>query len=290
MTSTRYFLYRIAQSFGYNRKNIRLGQASSEMHLLKDAEAYLGKAIWRNAEDIDEVSIEYWNLRKLVKERERIINEITECDQYLEKAHEERSDLLGASSESFQDLIDERQEILTQMDEFTRLRDSIVAEAREIRRSYDGIQLKKEVLQGEDAQTSEKLEQMSSKLAELKPKFNALKAERQAIADKMKAGDERIDAIEAEMAERKKSRRTDASKAFQTIGETNQRMSALRSELGVLDTQAHQLYSEIGKFISRNALVDEVCADAAKEERGLVDVMAAIRHSIQLNHKLAERA
>lgn len=289
MTSTRYFLYRIAQSFGYDRKNIRLSNASNEMHLLKDAEAYLGKAIWRNTENIDEVSIEYWNLRKLVKERERIAAEIASCNQYLDEAHEERSMLLSASNESFQDLIDEKQEILAKMDERTRVRDIIVAKAKDIRRSYDGIQLKKEVLQGEDAQTTEKLAEISSQLAELKPKFAALKAERQAIADEMKAADERIDAIEAEMAERKKNRRTDASKAFQAIGETNQRMSSLRSELGILDTQLHQLYSEIGRYISRNALVDDACAEAAKSERGLVDVMAALRHSIQLNHKLAER-
>jgi hypothetical protein len=39
-------------------------EAAEEMHLLKEAESHLGKALWENVEGIEALSIEYWNLRR----------------------------------------------------------------------------------------------------------------------------------------------------------------------------------------------------------------------------------
>ena len=55
MTLTRYVLFRFAAAFGYNRRVIRMGDAASEMHLLKDAESLLGKRIWEKVEEIEDL-------------------------------------------------------------------------------------------------------------------------------------------------------------------------------------------------------------------------------------------
>jgi uncharacterized coiled-coil DUF342 family protein len=88
---------------------------------------------------------------------------------------------------------------------------------------------------------------------------------------------------------RKKERREKASEAFQHIGDANQEISTLRAELGVLDTQMRQLYTEIGKYVSRNT-ADPECRKACREMQWLVDVMGALRKSILLNHKLGGQA
>jgi hypothetical protein len=51
-----------------------------------------------------------------------------------------------------------------------------------------------------------------------------------------------------------------------------------------------QLYAEIGRYVSRNASHNPACAGAAASNRGLVDVMRALRRSIALNHRLAGTA
>ncbi len=290
MTSTRYLICRVAQSFGYNRKNIRMGDAASEMHLLKEAEAFLGKAVWKKVEHIEELSVEYWNLRKLVKERDRVATEVDACEKSLAEAHEERASLLGVSNEPFQELLEERQNILNELENQARDRDLIVAKAREVRRNYDGVKMKKEVLEKENAHTEEDLTKISGRLDKLRQEFADLKIRRQVVAEKIAAGDERIDAIESEIKERKKDRRGHASAAFQHIGEANQRMSTLRAEIGLVDTQMRQLFTEIGRHISRHASTNHDCAKACKEQRGLVDVMSALRRSVLLNHKLAENS
>lgn len=287
MTPTRYFAARIAQSFGFGRKNIRMGDAANEMHLLREAETHLGEAVWEKVEDIEELSIEYWNLRKLRKEYSRVSTDLETCQQQLAEAHEERAILLGATGEPFQDLLDERQKIIGDLETFARQRDEIVAKAREVRRIYDGIKTKHEVLTAEGLRSEEDLVKVSERLAELKKQFAGLKEERLAVAAKIEDGEARIDEIESLIDDRKKERRGKASEAFQIIGEVNQQMSTFRAELGLLDTQMRQLYAEIGRHVSRNGH-NATCAAAAKGHRGLMDVMAALRKSIEYNHKLAE--
>ena len=288
MTSARYIFCRVAQAFGYNRKNIRMAEAAAEIHLLKEAESHLGKAVWREVEDIEELSIEYWNLRKLIKERDRVANELEASLEKLAAAHAERAGLLGISNEPFQDLLEERQKVLQTLETLTRERDLIVEKARNIRRIYDGLKTKEEVLAGEGKKTTEEMAKITARLAELKAGFSALKSERLTVAEKIAEGDAKIDEIDAEILRRKKERRLNASEAFQHIGDANQEISTLRAELGVLDTQMRQLYSEIGRHVSRNVSGNPVCKKATATHHGLVEVMAALRKSITLNHKLSD--
>lgn len=288
MTSTRYFICLVAQAFGYRRKNIRMSDAAGETHLLKEAESHLGKAIWENVEDIEALSVEYWNLRKLVKDRDRVAGELETLQARLGEAHEERAGLLGSTNEPYQELIEKRQGILIKLEELARERDQIVAKAREVRRSYDGMKIKEEVLTKEGSHTPEESAKIHQRITHLKAEFVALKSERHGVAEKIAQGDAKIDEIDAEIQKRKKVRREKASEAFHHIGDANQEMSTLRAELGVLDTQMRQLFGEIGRHVSRNAATDPECRKACKEHRGLVDVMSALRKSILLNHKLAE--
>jgi chromosome segregation ATPase len=289
MTSTRYFIYLLAQAFGYRRDNIRMADAAAEMHLLKEAESCLGKAVWEEVADIEALSVEYWNLRKLNKDRTRVAAELQTLHTRLTEAHEERASLLGISNEPYMELLEERQGILIQLEELARTRDHIVAQAREIRRSYEGIKTKEEVLTKEGQHTLEESSKITERLAKLKADFAALKHQRQEVAEKIAQGDAKIDAIEAEIERRKNERRQKASEAFQHIGDANQEISTLRAELGVLDTRMRQLYTEIGKHVSRTAANDPACRKACKPHQGLVDVMSALRKSILLNKKLAER-
>ena len=288
MTPTRYFVCRFAMTFGYSRKNIRMGDAAGEMHLLKEAEAHLGKGIWSKVEAIEELSMEYWNIRKLIKERERVAGELAASQEDLTEAHEERADLLGISNEPFQELVDERQKVLTHLEGLARKRDVIVAKAREVRRNYDGIRMKQEVLEREGGRSVDELETTSSRVSQLKKEFSELKNKRHEIAEKISTGNQRIDEIEAQINERKTERRKKASEGFQHIGDANQKISNLSAELGVFDTQMNQLYSEIGRYVSRNTTSHAACQKACKEYRGLVEVMGALRKSVRYNHRLAE--
>ena len=286
MTPPRYYLARFAQTFGYQRKNQRMGDAASEMHLLREAEAQLGFSIWEKIEKIEELSVEYWNLRKLTQEREIIQKNLTLYQGRLEQAHEERSSVLNRTPVIHQTLADHRITLLQSLEDFAKKRDQIVAEAREVRRSYDGMKTKLEVI-SMNAPNDHEIAGINVRLGELKEKFAKLKQQRIDIGNDIEAKDNQLDVLDQELDEKKKALRTHASEAFQIIGDGNKEIAILRAEFGVLESQMRQLYAEIGRYVSRNAQHDPACGKAAASHRGLIDIMKAIRLSIALNHRLA---
>jgi DNA repair exonuclease SbcCD ATPase subunit len=290
MTSTRYLVARFAQAFGYFRRAQRMGDAASEMHLLREAEAQLGAAIWEKTENIEALSVEYWNLRKLIKDRDEVRERLAACQERLDKAHEERSELLNSTPEENQELLDERTKLLTRLEELAQQRDQIVADARDVRRTYVGLKMKLEVLVTETSGTMEDLGEVKQRLMELKTRFSELKRQRLSIGEEIEAGDVQVDLVDEKLKEKRQERRLLASEAFQMIGEGNKEISILRAESGVIDTRMRQLYAEIGRYVSRNANRDESCATAAASHHGLVEVMRALRRSIALNHRLAGNA
>lgn len=264
-----------------------MGDAATEIHLLKEAEAHLGDAIWRKVENIEELSMEYWNLRKLIKDYDRVSEEIKQLQAILNDAHKDRADVLKISNDSHQDLLDDRKLVLTKLEEIARERDQVVAKARSVRRNYDGMKTKQEVLSKEGEQVDE-IEKATLRLSELKNEFTELKQRREVIADNIAKGNKLLHEIEVQILERKKQARSKASEAFIDIGETNQQLSNLRAELSFITSQMLQLYSEIGRYISRNAYRSAECRRACKDQTALVEVMAALHRSIKYNNILAD--
>jgi chromosome segregation ATPase len=288
MTPSKYFLLCIASRFGYLRKNVRLGHAANEAHLLKEAETFLGEAIWRKTENIETLSMEYWNLRKLVKDHDRISKEIAQLQGVFIDTHQQKVEGLKSVSGLLQGLAEERKEALAQLNTLTRERDLIVSKAQDIRKIYDGLKIKLDVLRKEGAMLAE-IEKTSSRLAEVKRDFDLLKERREEITQELAAANTRIREIEAMSSERKQHGKSQATENFQYIGDANQQISTRQAQLNSHYAQMRALYADIGRHVSLNAAADPACKAAGKEHRGLIDVMAALRRSIQYNFKLAER-
>lgn len=291
MTTSRYYISRIARAFGIHRRNQRMGDAANEAHLLRDAEAYLGAMIWEKVEHIEPLSSSYWNLRKLSQEKDVISSKLTVCQEKLDKAHNDRAELFNTVSEPEQKLLTEKAEIVAKLSELATRRDEVVSSAKKIRKSYEGLKVKSEVLANEVGGAEpnhEDLTKIKASLSDLKSRFIALKAERAEISEQITIGDAKITELSEEIRTVKKGQHEDASKAIQNIGDLNKEMSTLRAEIGIIGTRMSQLHAEIGKHASRNFKQDTICAEAVKSHQGLVDVMSALRKSITLNYRLAD--
>lgn len=290
MTTTGYYLARFAQAFGLFRRAQRMSDAAGEMHLLREAEAVLGSMVWEKVQDIEPLAVEYWNLRKLVRERDSVRERIAESEQRLALAHEERAKLLGVVPEENQQLVERRAALLEELEALSLRRDRVVAEAREVRRAFEGMKMKLEFVSNEPGDPADKaaaIESVTTRLAELKSRFEELKQERAELARAIEEGDARIDEVDERLARLRQGRREEASASFAAIGEGNKEISALRVECSLLDTQMRQLYAEIGRYVSRNHTRSGACQTAAEPCRGLVEVMRALRRSIAYNHRLA---
>jgi predicted nucleic acid-binding Zn-ribbon protein len=290
MTTTRYLIARVAQAFGYVRKAHRMGDAAREMHLLREAEAYLGLSIWENCKDIENLSVEYWNLRKLQKEHDVLQEKINTAESGLASAHEERAHILEITPETNQELIDQRAEKLKELEALATKRDLVVAQGRDVRRIYVGLKMKLEVLTQEASHPEEHQDEIQSvkqRLEELKNEFTDLKNKRIKVGQEIEQGDAELDAIDEQLKNIKQDRRLKASDSFQVIGDCNKQLSVLHSEIGSLETQMRSLHGEIGRYVSRYYHNDPQCAAASKSHRTLAEVMRALRRSIALNLRLS---
>ncbi len=287
MTPTRYFIARIALAFGISRKQRRKAEAATETHLLREAEQLLGQRVWRHVESVEELGIEYWNLRRLHAKRDELKEKLVQAEKSLENAHAQRAEVLGAKSEATEKLEEERSEILAELDKLAKKRDDIVRQARDIRRLYDGIKTKLEVLRAEKRDDPETEATSRKRMAELRGQFDALKAERSEVAGEIAERNKAIDGLDDKLDAERKKHRSEAAEAFQMIGEANQDISSLKAEIGLLETEMQQLYGEIGRHVSRSIKTSPVCREATRDWGPMVEVMAALRRSINLNHRLA---
>jgi uncharacterized coiled-coil DUF342 family protein len=289
MTPTKYFLARVGLAFGIQRRNQRMADAAAESHLLRDAELHLGLAVWEQCDGIEEISVEYWNNRKLVKEMNGLSERLAECQARLDEAHEQRASLLLAHAEQDPEITEKRVALIQDLDALAAKRDVIIANARRVRRVYDGLKMKLEVMKEatDPPAPREEIEECVKKLRAAKDEFAGYKDQRAEIGAEIEAKDEELAEMDRLLDGQKKERRVDASQAFQVIGECNKEVSALRAEIGLLEKRHLELCAEIGRHISRNAHTNQTCAAICKNQMGLIEIMAAMRRSIAYNRRLA---
>jgi chromosome segregation ATPase len=287
MTPTSYYVALIAKSFGYERRHKRLADASSEMALLREAEYQLGSTLWEKVEPVKELAVEYWNLRKFVKERDQHVARLNELNERLSILHEERAVILNESSAGQDTLEVDRTELLLDLEKLAVQKEQVIRRAKEIRRAHEGLLTKIEVLE-RDGSSPEAVKEVQGAIAELKQEFIELKQKRQKIADALEDGDLTIDAIEKQMIVYKQEKRDRAAVIFQQMGVINRELSNIRSEIGACDSQIRHLQAEVGRYISRYYKRNEACAEIAKLERTMVEVMRMLRISIVMNHRLAD--
>jgi len=296
MTSTRYVLARIAQSFGYIRKSHRLGEAVTESHLLREAEAYLGMLVWKKVESIDSLAVEYWNLRKLISECDEVNDKIAECRQRVNQAQEDRLELTNGKSEPNDAATAEQARLIDELEKLILRRDTLVAEAREVRRLYTGTKTKIEVLEderdkkGTDEDHLKKIEEVSARLLEIKKHFETLKESRKEVGHEIERTERQLDQVEEKIKTLRQERRKKAAESFHLVGEMNKELSQLRARAGILELQIRQLYMDIGRCVSLSAQSNPQFAEAARDQAQLIRVMKALRRSVDYNQKLANTA
>jgi len=262
--------------------------AATEVHLLREAEEILGRLVWAEVEGIEELSVEYWNLRKLTKSYEELSHKIESANVNLSDYNEHRTELLGMVVDSSKDLMEEQTALVEQSERLKSERETIVSDARLVKRRHDGIKAKLEVLVDEDDQHSPKIEASRQELLNLKTRFKELRDHRDALIVKIDSVENTLRDIDARIEARRSKMRDEALGNYQNIGKANQTLSSNRAEMGSLESEMIILYSEIGRHVLVNHHGPSF-AKIASNHRSLLNQMSALTLSITLNNRLGGR-
>jgi chromosome segregation ATPase len=288
MTRSRYFLAKLAQAFGLSFASRYATNAATETHLLREAEEVLGRLCWEDLENLEDLSVEYWNLRKLAKRHAELSTEINQANNVLVQSHEDRSGLLDKVAENTKDLVEEREKLVENSERLKSDRDAILREARLIKRRHDGLKAKLEVLAAEGQSDPAAVEAAHHDLNELKSQFTSLKTRRDELSQEIETLEKTIEAKAEHIETRRKTLREEALGSYQSIGKANKDISACRAELGNVEKEMCALFCEVGRFVSVNTQHQE-CRAATKTHRSLINQMTALRQSVTMNNHLAGR-
>ncbi|MFT7172654.1 MAG: chromosome segregation ATPase [Paracoccaceae bacterium] len=288
MTRTRFSIAALLQSFGVIRKTKRLTDSAFEMHLMQDGEGLLGSFCWRNLEEIEDLSMEYWNLRRMDREEQALMQKLRESEDTLTAAQANRADLVDRSKDIGQNLFQKREDLFQKVEDLNIERDELMGEATTTKRKHAALKMKSEVLREEGDANKEKLEKCGEDLKDLKEEFTARKSVLTKINARILAQEEKLAELQVKIDEKLESSKGEATESFAQISEANRDITNYRSELGLLNEEQGAVFREVGRFLNLNATRED-CRKSCKDHRGLLEQTRLLYRSIQWNRRLIER-
>ncbi|YCM45224.1 hypothetical protein V2O64_04200 [Verrucomicrobiaceae bacterium 227] len=288
MTRTRYGLALFFQSFGLVRKNKRLTDIAFEMHLLQDGEQLLGAACWPHAEDIEELSMEYWTIRRLEREQATLREKIAEAEATLNNAQERRFGQLDQSKKGGDELFQSRENLFEEIQTLNNTREEIMLTAQVTKRKHGALKMKAKVLLEEGDESSDKITQCRNSLAELKVEFESTKEHLAQLDREIDSKDAELARLQQMIDDKLKGSKNKAQESFSQISQANKDITKYVAELGMLQEEHSKLCRDIGRFLS---LTDnrQDCRSACKSRKSLLAQLRILRASIQWNRRLVDR-
>ena len=287
MNAFGYVYRRVLWQFGIKRVKKRWEVANRELQVLKEAEDLLGRVAWREADEVDELTGEFWQLRNIEGQEIELNAEIERLKEENEDLEDEIFDITDDLHEEIDKLILQRNEVAEDVDQYLVEIEEIREEAAEIRRRFDGHKVKYKVLKEQNG-SPEELERIQAVLKDMREQFNERKeltisrnSQIELVEQRLLQVDETIHAKRVEIGQR-------TAKVSQKIGENSKRLADLMAKLGAYDRERSELQSKIGLYLSANPVGTEGLRKATRNHMDLVGRINYFRKSIQYNQRLAK--
>lgn len=289
MTRFRYTLASIIQSFGLHRKLKRMTDAAYELHLMQEGEEFLGALCWPKVEGIEDISMQYWTIRKIERKRAELAEQIQDSDRVLYETHTKRAAAADKSKDIGQELFNDRDGLFELLETLNNERDTIMTDAQQVKRRFEALKTKATVLKDEGDTSSVSYTKNREQLENLKENFKNFKEKLNKIDDKIDVDQDKLTKLQSNIDDKLKGNKDEASETFGQISAANRDITAFKAKLGLLDEEHAGLCREVGRYLNLNAHLDS-CQGACKEHLGLLEQIHLLRRSIQWNKTLVERA
>ncbi|MGB0645077.1 MAG: hypothetical protein ACPGQF_10055 [Akkermansiaceae bacterium] len=288
MTIGYYLISSFLQHFGVRRKSKRMTDAAFETHLMQDGEEILGAYCWEKIEHIEELSMQYWSLRKLKRAEKSILSQINDAEKILASAQKQRASEVDHSIELGETFLGEQATIFESIEELNKDRDLIIAEAAKTKKRHSALKMKVKVLQEEDeAHESSEIHEARNELAALRKFFATDKTRLDLIEVKLEQQYDQLNRIKGKI-DLASGPLSGASEVFSTISQANRDITKHRADLGLIQEEQAILFHEVGRFLNINSMRID-CREACQDHRGIQEQTRLLRQSIDLNQKLVDR-
>ncbi len=288
MTHGRYIIASLLQHFGVRRKSKRMTDAAFESHLMRDGEEILGAYCWENTEHIEELSMQYWSLRKLKRAEVSLLAKIKKSDSILISAQKQRASEVDRANHLDEIFLDERTTLFESVEELSKDRDVIIAEAAQTKKRHAALKMKVKVLQEEDfSQESSEIQKSRHELAALRETFSNDKIRLEIIDSQLEQLKDQLDQIKGKIDLETRSI-NGTSDVFSRISKANRDITKHRADLGIIQEEQATLFHDVGRFLNINSTRID-CREACRGHKLIQEQTRLLQESIELNQKLVDR-
>ena len=289
MNAFGYVFRRVLWQFGIKRAKKRWEVANRELQILKEAEDLLGRVAWRDADEVEELTGEFWQLRNIEGQEEALNAEIERLREENEDLEDQIFDITDDIHDQIDKLIEQRNQIAEEVDTYLLEIEEIREEAAEIRRRFDGHKVKYKVLKEQNGDP-EDLERIQEVLKDMREHFNERKEQTIERNKQIEEVESRLLQVDEKIHQKRQEIGQRSSKVSQKIGENSKKLADLMAKLGAYDRERRELQSKIGLFLSANPGASEGLRKATQNHMDLVGRINYFRKSIQYNQRLAKGA
>ncbi|MEM9478418.1 MAG: hypothetical protein AAGA58_02020 [Verrucomicrobiota bacterium] len=290
MNSLSYTVLRIARSIGIGDRHHHLRVARREATFVSEAEQLLGQSAWRDAEHIEELAEEYWNLVEIENQQEKLREEILAFEDENRRLSDEHDRLEEDLEIRVQDLIDKKTEKMQKALGAMHELDSLRSRAEFTRKRYNGLNTKFKVLNDQGV-NEEELATVRAELEELQKRFAE---ETHLIEERTKLihghENEALN-VDDEISELRDDAKGRISAMMTEVGKSSNLVARHSARIGALERQKKTLTLRIGQFIhevskDRRAMERPDIRVVLARHRGILSKIHSLRKSIKYHRLL----
>lgn len=288
MNRLQYFTKSLAARFGVVAPRHYLRTATEESIQLKEAETIIGKMAWRDLEGVEELATEYWRIRQLDTEHDKLEEELravkTELDGMEDRGLTPDAEL-SAQLEAVRHRLETERDGLTE--KLQALQDRI-HRAELVRKRFNGLKLKLTVLKGENA-PEETLAAIRNDLQGTKSTYSDLAREVENIRGDVRLLEDKVKGIQSE-EDNVLGRINERERAHaRLISSVSRRSIEITARLAIIEGEKNELFGTIGHILrSERDHESDAYKSVIRKFSPIIRRARDLCSSIELNRRMAD--
>ncbi|MEM7146493.1 MAG: hypothetical protein AAF591_15260 [Verrucomicrobiota bacterium] len=287
MNTFGFLLSSLGKQLGIRRRAAWRTAINREHHLLKSAEQSLGEQAWKEVENIEELAIEYWEIKDIENQQLELEKRNRSLEEEVETSRIERESITGQIDESLEQKRGELIDKNSALDAITSEIEQLQHEKRVIEKRFEALKLKRKVLIEQDENAPE-AQTIYESLKSLKEEHIAKK---QALADRKRDSidaESEITNFNAELNDLQESVRQKTAGVTEDFNQLSRRVAQNRARIGALELTKNRAFVRIGRHLGLNrdaggGELQIVC----RNHRSMVSRIIRLRRSISFHRRLA---
>ena len=250
MTTSKFLLAKILKFAGIAPIDRYRTEAANENQLMTESEVILGELCWESVENVPELGTEYWRIRSLVGERNKLSQQVDSLQEAIDKNQEARNEALQQAREAEEEQGDAPDDVLAKkIGALQERREEIQKTGRTIKRDHLTLKSKLEVLVQEGLGQDSIAHETRQALSEKRDEFAKVREQRDRIDQKLAELQQEYSRIAKSKQKKSEVIKMQAEEQYGEIGKMNQELTTLRSNLAHLTNQCNELFTVIGRYM-----------------------------------------